>query len=264
MIILVINCGSTTIKYRLFEATGSGLSSLAGRVMEIRKGYRSAVQGVLEELPQTPDAIAHRVVHGGDRPDDIAMVDVPLLNQLRELGSLAPLHNGPALEGIEATLGLGVPLVAAFDTGFHRTLPDRAWRYALPAGIGVRRYGFHGWSHRSVLERYADLTGNPRPTIVTLHLGSGCSATAIRQGQSIDTSMGFTPLEGLVMGTRPGDLDPGILMHLMQQGMTLDRLRSLLNHESGLQGLAGTSDMRELLDRTDDAARLALEIFCYR
>ena len=168
------------------------------------------------------------------------------------------------MEGIEATLGLGVPLVAAFDTAFHRTLPQRAWRYALPELPGVRRYGFHGWSHRSVTERYAALSGNPLPTIVTLHLGSGCSATAIQRGQSIDTSMGYTPLEGLVMGTRPGDLDPGILTHLLQQGMTLDRLRRLLHLESGLQGLAGSQDMRELLRRDDEKAVAALEIFCYR
>jgi acetate kinase len=263
MRILVINCGSTTVKYQLFDATRSSFASLASGVLETRKGYRSAVLGVLKELPQTPDAIAHRIVHGGDRPSDIAMLDVSLLNLLRGLGSLAPLHNGPALEGVEATLGLGVPLIAAFDTAFHRTLPERAWRYALP-DLSVRRYGFHGWSHRSVMEQYAQLTGNPRPSIVTLHLGSGCSAAAIRRGESVDTSMGYTPLEGLVMGTRPGDLDPGILAHLMAQGMSLDRLRRLLHHESGLQALAGTDDMRELLRRTDHAAALAIEIFCYR
>lgn len=264
MRILVINCGSATLKYKLFTMEPSAIQPLAAGALEISRGYRAAVSKALESLPQLPDAIAHRVVHGGDRLTDVVRVDVPLLNHLRELGSLAPLHNGPALEGIEATLGVGVPLVAAFDTAFHRTLPPRARRYALPDLPGVRRYGFHGWSHRSVTERYAALSGNPRPTIITLHLGSGCSAAAIRLGRSIDTSMGFTPLEGLVMGTRPGDLDPGILLYLMQKGLTLDRLQSLLNHESGLQGLAGTSDMRELLRRTDEAAALAVEIFCYR
>jgi acetate kinase len=264
MRILVINCGSATLKYKLFSSGQGGAQPLEGGVVEINRGYRAGVTQILESLSQAPDAIAHRVVHGGDWGPDVALVDVPLLNRLRELGSLAPLHNGPALEGIEATLGMGVPLVAAFDTAFHRTLPQQAWRYALPELPGVRRYGFHGWSHRSVMERYAELSGNPRPTIITLHLGSGCSAAAIRLGKSVDTSMGFTPLEGLVMGTRPGDLDPGILMHLMQEGMTLGRLRSFLNHESGLQGLAGTSDMRELLRRTDAAAQLAVQIFCYR
>ena len=264
MRILVINCGSATLKYKLFSIDQAGIQLVVGGTVEISRGYRVAVTQALETLPHAPDAIAHRVVHGGDRLGDVVRVDIPLLNQLRELGSLAPLHNGPALEGIEATLGVGVPMIAAFDTTFHRTLPPRAWRYALPDLPGVRRYGFHGWSHRSVTERYAELSGNPLPTIITLHLGSGCSATAIQRGHSIDTSMGFTPLEGLVMGTRPGDVDPGILMHFMQQGMTSDRIRTLLNCESGLQGLAGTSDMRELLGRTDDAARLAVEIFCYR
>ena len=264
MKILVINCGSATLKYKFFEMDPSAIQPLAGGTVEISRGYRAAVTKALENLPQLPDAIAHRVVHGGDRLGDVVRVDIPLLNQLRELSSLAPLHNAPALEGIEATLGVAVPLVAAFDTAFHRTLPARAARYALPEVPGIRRYGFHGWSHRSVMERYTQLTGNPVPTIITLHLGSGCSAAAIRRGQSIDTSMGFTPLEGLVMGTRPGDLDPGILMHLMQQGMTLDRLRSLLNYESGLKGLTGSHDMRELLLRTDSAAALAVEIFCYR
>jgi acetate kinase len=264
MRILVINCGSATLKYKLFEAGQAAMKNLQAGAVEITRGHRAAVTQLLDSLGQAPDAIAHRVVHGGDRLPDVVPVDVTLLNHLRELESLAPLHNGPALEGIEATLGVGVPMLAAFDTAFHRTLPPRAWRYALPDLPGVRRYGFHGWSHRSVMERYAELNGNSLPTIITLHLGSGCSATAIRHGQSIDSSMGFTPLEGLVMGTRPGDLDPGILMHLIQQGMTLDRLRSLLNHQSGLQGLAGTSDMRELLRRTDDAATLAVEIFCYR
>jgi acetate kinase len=264
MRILVINCGSTTLKYQLFQGDGAGLVSLAASVMEIRAGYRNAVGEVLRVLPQPPDVIAHRVVHGGDRLTDIVRIDTGVLSQLRELGSLAPLHNGPALEGIEATLGLGMPLLAAFDTSFHQTLPERAWRYALPALGNVRRYGFHGWSHRSVVERYAELSGNSQPTIVTLHLGSGCSAAAIQRGQSIDTSMGFTPLEGLVMGTRPGDLDPGILTQLLEQGMSLNQLRRLLHHESGLYGLAGTDDMRELLQRDDAAALLAVEIFCYR
>jgi len=264
MRILVINCGSTTLKYKLLALSQDGVHLLAGGTRELQGGYRAAVTAALGSLSQPPEAIAHRVVHGGDRLPDVAEVDTRLLNQLRELGPLAPLHNGPALEGIEATLGLAVPLVAAFDTAFHRTLPEHAWRYALPPAFGVRRYGFHGWSHRSVMERYALLSGNPRPTIITLHLGSGCSAAAIRKGISVDTSMGLTPLEGLVMGTRPGDLDPGIVIHLMQQGMTLDRLRRLLNHESGLEALAGSHDMRALLGRDDPAARLAIDVFCYR
>ena len=264
MRILVINCGSTTLKYKLLAVNQDGVHLLTGEARELQGGYRAAVTSALQSLSQPPEAIAHRIVHGGDRLPDVVEVDTRVLNQLRELGPLAPLHNGPALEGIEATLGLGVPLVAAFDTAFHRTLPEHAWRYAVPPAFGVRRYGFHGWSHRSVMERYALLSGNPRPTIITLHLGSGCSAAAIRKGVSIDTSMGLTPLEGLVMGTRPGDLDPGVVVHLLQQGMTLDRLRQLLNHESGLEALAGSHDMRALLGRDDPAARLAIDVFCYR
>ena len=264
MRMLVINCGSATLKYKLFDADPAGLGPIAGGLVEIRQGYRAAVTRVLEDLPRPPEAIAHRVVHGGDRQADMVRVDESVLNRLRQLGPLAPLHNAPALEGIEATLGAGVPLIAAVDTAFHATLLPRASSYALPALPGIRRYGFHGWSHRSVTERYAALSGNPLPTIITLHLGSGCSAAAIKRGQSIDTSMGLTPLEGLVMGTRPGDLDSGILLHLIQQGMTLERLQHLLNHESGLEGLAASHDMRVLLQRKDETAVLAVEVFCYR
>jgi acetate kinase len=222
------------------------------------------VDRTLASLPVRPDVIAHRVVHGGGRLPELARIDARVLEILRELGPLAPLHNGPALQGVEATLGAGVPLIAALDSAFHQTLPPRAWRYALPDFPGVRRYGFHGWSHRYVTERYAELTGLPEPTIITLHLGSGCSAAAIRQGRSVDTSMGYSPLEGLVMGTRAGDLDPGILTHLLREGYALRDLERLLNYESGLKALAGTADMRELLRRTDEAAELALELFCYR
>lgn len=264
MRILVINCGSATLKYKLLERTGRGFNKLAGDTLELRAGYRAAVGELIGKLPHRPDAIAHRVVHGGHLFGDVALIDASVLNVLRELSPIDPLHGGPALEGIEATLGLDLPLIAAFDTAFHKSLPPRASRYALPEMGDARRYGFHGWSHRSVMERYAELSGNPRPTIISLHLGSGCSAAAIQRGNSIDTSMGFTPLEGLVMGTRPGDLDPGILLYLMERGMTLNRLRRFLYKEAGLQGLAGTSDMRELLRREDEPARLAIEIFCYR
>jgi acetate kinase len=264
MHVLVINCGSATLKVKLFEATGPEPRVVAGQTVEITGPYRPAVDRALATLPVRPDVIAHRVVHGGGRLPELARIDARVLGILRELSPLAPMHNGPALEGVEATLGAGVPLIAALDSAFHQTLPPRAWRYALPDFPGIRRYGFHGWSHRFVTERYAELTGSREPTIITLHLGSGCSAAAIRQGRSVDTSMGYSPLEGLVMGTRAGDLDPGILTHLLREGYTLRDLEHLLNHESGLKALAGTADMRELLRRTDDAAELALELFCYR
>ena len=264
MHVLVINCGSATLKLKLFEATGPELTVVAGQTVEITGSYGTAVDLALATLPVRPDVIAHRVVHGGGRLPELARIDAPVLGILRELAPLAPLHNGPALQGVEATLGAGVPLIAALDSAFHQTLPPRAWRYALPDFPGIRRYGFHGWSHRFVTERYAELTGSREPTIITLHLGSGCSAAAIRHGRSVDTSMGYSPLEGLVMGTRAGDLDPGILTHLLREGYSLRDLERLLNHESGLKALAGTADMRELLRRTDEAAELALELFCYR
>ena len=211
-----------------------------------------------------PDAIAHRVVHGGARFSAAILVTASTLQELREVTPLAPIHNGPAIAGIEATLGAGVPLVALFDTTFHASMPPVAWRYAIPNFPGVRRYGFHGWSHRWVAERYAEVAGSPEPTIITLHLGSGSSAAAIARGRSVDTSMGYSPLEGLVMATRPGDLDPGVLTHLLFDGMSAGGLVEMLNRESGLLALAGSGDMRRLLGRHDAEAELAVELFCYR
>lgn len=264
MRVLVINCGSTTLKYKLFGERGVELEVLAAEDAAVSSGYRAAVTQVLTRLPADPDVIAHRVVHGGGRLPDVVRIDQSVLRILREVTPLAPLHNGPALEAIEATLGAGVPLVAALDTAFHDTLPPRAWRYAIPELPGVRRFGFHGWSHRYVTEQYAAMTGSVEPTIITLHLGGGCSAAAVLRGRSVDTSMGYSPLEGLVMGTRAGDLDPGILAHWLHDGMSLKQLEHLLQHESGLKALAGTADVRELQKRDDPAAELALEVFCYR
>jgi acetate kinase len=262
--LLVVNCGSTTVKYQSYELAPEGPSPTGGGVIETHREFAEAVRQVLRSLLRPPDAIAHRVVHGGKWFTGSVVIDNEALGHLRDLAPLAPLHNGPALAGIEATLPLGVPMVAAFDTTFHGTLPERAWRYAVPAELEVRRFGFHGWSHRSVTQRYAELTGSIEPTIITLHLGGGCSAAAIERGRSVDTSMGYSPLEGLVMGTRPGDLDPGVLTHLLQEGMSLDRIVRLLNRGSGLVALAGTADMRVLLQRTDHEAELAIDIFCYR
>jgi len=266
MRVLVINCGSATLKYKLFDERAGELEVLAGATAEIQgaDGYRAAVSRAMAGLPASPEVIAHRVVHGGGRLPEVVRIDPAVLRVLREVTPLAPLHNGPALEGIEATIDAGIPLVAALDTAFHVTMPERAWRYAIPELAGVRRYGFHGWSHRWVTECYAAIAGSPEPTIITLHLGGGCSAAAIRRGRSVDTSMGYSPLEGLVMGTRAGDLDPGILTHLLHGGIPLARLERLLNHEAGLAALAGTGDVRKLLARHDPAAALAIDIFCYR
>ncbi len=225
------------------------------------------------------EAVGHRVVHGGEEFARSQRVDETVLRALDELVELAPLHNPHNIAGIRAAtrvFGPGVPQVAVFDTAFHHSLPEVAFLYGLPYQLyrryKVRRYGFHGTSHRYVAHRYRQLTGRPRERtrVITLHLGNGASACAILGGDSIDTSMGFTPLEGLVMGTRSGDLDPAILDFVAsKEGLTLSQMETLLNKQSGLLGLSGlTPDMRELLreiDEHDDRrARLAVEVFCYR
>jgi acetate kinase len=225
------------------------------------------------------EAVGHRVVHGGERFSRSVRVDDQVRRELEDLIDLAPLHNPHNLRGIAAArsvVGPGVPQVAVFDTAFHHSLPETAYVYAIPYQLyrryGVRRYGFHGTSHRYIAYRYRQLTGRtPDNTrIVTLHLGNGASACAIVEGKSIDTSMGFTPLEGLVMGTRSGDLDPAIIDFVSsKEGLNPNEIDSLLNKQSGLLGISGlTSDMRELLaeeaENGDRRARLAIDIFCYR
>ncbi len=224
-------------------------------------------------------AVGHRVVHGGERFKSSTLVTEDIRRKLEGLIELAPLHNPHNLRGIDAArsaLGTDVPQVAVFDTAFHHSLPERAHLYALPYQLyrrhGVRRYGFHGTSHRYVAHRYRELTGTSREDtkIVTLHLGNGASACAIVGGDSVDTSVGFTPLEGLVMGTRSGDLDPAILDYVAgKEGLSLHDMETMLNKQSGLLGISGlTADMRELLaeerENGDRRARLAVDIFCYR
>jgi acetate kinase len=265
MVILVLNCGSSSLKWSLFRAEGAALTRLAGASRSVAtRDYHDAILEVRRQLPVQPGAIAHRMVHGGKIDRDLVLVDDAVIEQLELATELAPLHNGPALEGIRLGVEFGRPQLVAFDSAFHRTMPEVATRYPLPASIPVRRMGFHGWSHRHACEQYAALSGSAEPTIITLHLGSGCSATAVRRGTSVDTSMGFSPLEGLVMGTRAGDLDPGIITYLLHQGMRVPDIDRLLNRESGLMALAGSSDMRALLARQDPAAQLAIDIFCYR
>ena len=225
------------------------------------------------------DAVGHRVVHGGERFAGSTRIDDDVRRGIEELIELAPLHNPNNLRGIaaaRAVLGPAVPQVAVFDTAFHHTIPESAFLYALPYQFyrrhGVRRYGFHGTSHRYVAYRYRQLTGSSREDtkIITLHLGNGASACAISAGRSVDTSMGFTPLEGLVMGTRSGDIDPAIVEFLAaKEGMSLGEIDSMLNKQSGLLGLSGlTADMRDLLheeaETGDRRARLAIDVFCYR
>ena len=224
-------------------------------------------------------AVGHRVVHGGERFQRSVRIDDAVLRGMEDMIELAPLHNPHNLKGVaaaRAVLGAELPNVAVFDTAFHHTLPETAYLYAIPYQLyrrhKVRRYGFHGTSHRYVAYRWRELTLVAREAtrIITLHLGNGCSACAIDGGNSVDTSMGFTPLEGLVMGTRSGDLDPAVLEFLgVKEGLSPIEVDSLLNKNSGLLGLSGlTNDMRELLaeahENNDRRARLAIDIFCYR
>lgn len=224
------------------------------------------------------DAVGNRVVHGGETFSQSVLIEDGVLKELEDHIDLAPLHMPYNLAGVKAvkdSLG-AVPQSAVFDTAFHHTLPETSYLYGIPYSLyrrhKIRRYGFHGTSHRYVAYRYRQMTDTPREdvNIVTLHLGNGCSACAIRGGHSVDTSMGFTPLEGLVMGTRSGDVDPAILDYIsMKEGLDLRGVENLLNKQSGLLGISGlTHDMRELLEEADEhydrRARLAIEIFCYR
>jgi acetate kinase len=255
------------------------------------RDHRAAIDQVLRWLvspeAQIPgittlsdiNAVGHRVVHGGEKFSKSVVIDSEVLKALEDMIDLAPLHNPANIAGIRAAievLGAGIAQAAVFDTAFHHTLPEHAYLYAIPyqyyRRYRVRRYGFHGTSHRYVSYRYRMIRNIPREQVyaITMHLGNGCSACAIAGGNSIDTSMGMTPLEGLVMGTRAGDIDPAIMDYIAQkEGIGLHEIESILNRSSGLLGISGlTHDMRELIDEDrehqDRRARLAMEIFCYR
>jgi acetate kinase len=240
-----------------------------------------AEESGISEVKSVADvhAVGHRVVHGGEQFKQSVSISDEVLRGIEDCIDLAPLHNPANIKGINAArevFGKGLPQVAVFDTAFHQTLPDHAYLYALPYQLyrrhRVRRYGFHGTSHRYVAYRYRQLKNIPRDqtNVITLHLGNGCSAAAIKGGDSLDTSMGLTPLEGLVMGTRSGDIDPAIIEFVAaKEGLSAQEVETLLNKQSGLLGVSGlTNDMRELLDEArendDRRARLAVEIFCYR
>jgi len=305
----VINCGSSSIKYEVFDrkkrlklATGlvERIGSAEGRM---RQSRRQADGTFVEQVYAKPLAdhheaflfmvemnrenriirddaelfcVGHRVVHGGELFREPALVDDRVMEAIRSLIPLAPLHNPSNLLGIEASRIRfpGIPQVAVFDTAFHQTLPPAAYRYAVPRELyeqhQVRRYGFHGTSHAHVAREAAEYLGRPTEelNLITLHLGNGASAAAIQGGKSIDTSMGMTPLEGLVMGTRSGDLDPAIPFYLIRQlALPPEKVENLLNKESGLKGVCGFSDMREIQQRAaagDEGAGLAFEMFCYR
>ena len=284
MNVLALNCGSATVKFRLV-AVEPGATAAAGRVLAQGTetvhdaDYARAINGALAAARAAGaiDAVGHRVVHGGARFVTPTRVDDELIGALKELQTLAPLHNRPSVAGIQAcreALGDATPMVAVFDTAFHAGLPAAAATYAIPAELaarhGIRRFGFHGISYAWATARAAAMLGRRVEDIriVALHLGSGCSAAAIRGGVSVETSMGLTPLEGLVMRTRSGDLDPALPNLLARvTGATPADVEGWLNRDSGLRGLAGgEGDMRELLAReaSDARARLAIDVFCHR
>lgn len=309
MNILVINAGSSSIKYRLLAA-GSGAWLCQGLVERIGEpaahldhqwydtqgeqqtlrqntpiaDHRQALEeisrllhdsGVISDIQEIA-AIGHRVVHGGEGFRQPVLIDRQVIDAIRALEDLAPLHNPANLSGIEICLQLfpGLPQAAIFDTAFHQSMPPQAYRYALPDALyhqhHVRRYGFHGTSHQYVAQQAAAWLQRPLADLrlISLHLGNGASAAAIDAGRCIDTSMGLTPLEGLMMGTRCGDLDPAVPFYLARTtGASPAELERLLNRESGLQGICGASDMRDVLslaDDDDERAQLALSMFCYR
>ena len=258
--------------------TTASIRDIRGAIDWILKWLTSDDSGVDVSSVREIEAVGHRVVHGGESFSQSVLIQDGVLKQLEEHIELAPLHMPYNLAGVRAvreTLGT-IPQAAVFDTAFHHTLPETSYLYAIPYSLyrrhKIRRYGFHGTSHRYVAYRYRQLTGRSRgdTNIVTLHLGNGCSVCAIQGGASVDTSMGFTPLEGLVMGTRSGDIDPAILDFVsVKEGLDLRGVENLLNKQSGLLGISGlTNDMRELLEEAaenyDRRARLAIEIFCYR
>ncbi|MEV5819974.1 acetate/propionate family kinase [Micromonospora haikouensis] len=281
--VLVLNCGSSSVKYRLYDGDEVLAKGTVERVGEPGGGpadHETAVREILDRLG--PDrlagltAVGHRVVHGGRRFTEPVLIDDAVFAAIEELVPLAPLHNPANLAGIRVAREAlpGVPQVAVFDTAFHHTLPEAAATYAIDRDTArrydIRRYGFHGTSHAYVSRRTAELLGRPYDELntITLHLGNGASACAVQGGRSVATSMGMSPLEGLVMGTRSGDLDPTIVFHLRREaGMGVDEIDDLLNHRSGLLGLAGVNDMREVLARRDSgdpAAALAFDVYTRR
>ncbi len=318
MNILVLNCGSSSLKFQIIDTDSQALVSNGDRCLvkgEVERiGSQSLIQYEVPGLPTTKKsdpianhksaiemvlswviskksgikqinayadihAVGHRIVHGGEHFRKSILIDQQVIEGIEDCVELAPLHNPANIKGIKIVtriLGPKLPQVAVFDTAFHSTMPEQAYLYGLPYEFyrryKIRRYGFHGTSHRFIAYQYRNLTGLEKfqTNIISLHLGNGCSACAIQAGISIDTSMGFTPLEGLLMGTRSGDVDASILEYLhLKEGMNFNDLDTMLNKRSGLLGISGlTSDMRELLEeeseKQDRRARLAIEIFCRR
>lgn len=307
MLVLVLNAGSSSVKYQVLNAKNRELLAkgvverigMSGAVLTHKKvgdkevrltgeilDHKMAIEyvlsillsknhGVIKDRSEI-EAVGHRVVHGGEAFKGSVLITEEVMSEIRRCIDFAPLHNPPNLKGINAAMQLlpGVPQVAVFDTAFHQTMPMHAYLYALPYTLykrhGIRRYGFHGTSHRYVSDRAAELVGKPKEElrIITCHLGNGASAAAIKYGKSVDTSMGFTPLEGLMMGTRSGDLDPAIILQIMhKEELTPNDATTLLNKHSGLIGVSGiSSDMREIEEEYEknERAKVAHDIFTYR
>ena len=276
--VFVVNSGSSSIKWELVDVESA--QKLRGGIVE-RIGeagrvadHAAAMTAILDELGDArPEAIGHRVVHGGSVFRAATLVTDEVERKIDELSALAPLHNPANLAGIRAARAAfpGVPNVAVFDTAFHQSLAPEAYTYAIDAQLaaahGVRRYGFHGTSYQYVSRKTAELLGRDDLKLIVFHLGNGASACAIDSGRSVETSMGMTPLEGLVMGTRSGDLDPGALFHLGRAGLGLPELDTLLNRRSGMLGLSGRGDMRDVqqaAEAGDAAAQAALDVYHHR
>ena len=306
MKVLVINCGSSSLKYQLIDMDGEkvlckGLCERIGMessmITHEANGHKATTPAIfpthteafaevvkkmttgegkcIDDVSEI-NAIGHRVVHGGEKFKASCLITDEVINTLRELSPLAPLHNPAGILGIEAARKVfgNIPMVAVFDTAFHSTMPPKAYMYAIPyeyyEKYGVRRYGFHGTSHKYVAHKAAEYLEEPieRLKLITCHLGNGGSVSAIRNGKCVDTSMGLTPLEGLVMGTRSGDIDPAIIFHLHDTlGMSVDAINKLLTKESGLLGLTEvTSDCRYVEDNyaTKEDAKRAMDVYCHR
>lgn len=274
--ILIFNAGSSSLRSALYRVDAGAADCLWQDYREQPpEQLGGQLDSMLAAIPLPVDAAAHRVVHGGPHLWRPARISAQVERAIEQAGELAPLHNPHALNllrRVRAQLAPGLPHIACFDTGFYHDLPAVAATYPLPHGISseqsLRRYGFHGLAHQSMLAGLsASHTGSTRPRrVISLQLGGGCSVTASLDGRALDTSMGFTPLEGLMMRTRCGDIDPGLLFHLRRSlGLSDAGLESLLNHDSGLLGVSGRSgDMKTLLEADDDRSRLAVELFCYR
>ena len=305
---LVINCGSSSLKYQLIdmnteEALVQGLVERIGIndsiltqkvpgkekyiVKEDMKNHKEAIEHVLKALVDNENgviksmdeinAVGHRVVHGGEKYSDSVIIDEDVIQSIKDCISLAPLHNPPNIIGIEACKELmpNTPMVAVFDTAFHQTMPKEAYICPLPYELyenyGIRKYGFHGTSHKYVSQKVSEVIGKDikELKIITCHLGNGCSLAAVKNGKSIDTSMGFTPLAGVMMGTRSGSIDPSVISFLIEEeGYTINKVDEILNKKSGILGISGvSSDFRDVLEESEkgnERAKLALDIFHYK